>query len=763
MQFRQLKMLNGGWNKHQTQKGTKQGTALPQGLVDSRFDIYWQVHNCIAHYETTVDNIRTPNPQELFDCIGENFNEDFLHHVVRGGKKKDIGVDSSPIATQAIEIQVRRLKPHLSEGGAVQLPPFYVAFVCDEKPVPRLLNDEEKHKLTQHAYRECMKHLKEAYPKDGHLVDFAIAIDTVEINEDAAKPEPKFNLYVQFDAVATFVDNVPEESMDVFRILTRCMSREFLSGARECGGPILGNVIQMAIRVCVWSDLPDMDKVRGTGDAIYAPMKHHVEFFVALVVRSLESMPDTDEQQQLDCLVHEFLSNYLLSLYPDMFGEITLESTPKFKAGRPLPRFNHLHQYVATLQFRDDPSHPPPDPVKVLTKIVNCNVGALLSHINGSPSTSNTWKRTAEVTLGRGIAQLPKDHAYGGKIDPLPTITPQSTENGGNGNKPSVLGNGEAQKPVRSRVTPTNPAVPPGPKQSPGVLNKILQTTTPYNEKKLKQTMPSSKATQPSTSSPTNQLGKSNIGEPKKKPAVHGNGSPSKSAPINMTQTSSVNSKATGKSPADQRKSPGVGHPLNAKNKAAVKADKNCNGIGGDNRDAEKAIKSKPRASNPPTTTKSKESNNGKTRLSITQDNGEEKSQIPKSVSVKTSDVYLSLTVANCDASPSKSDFKALIETTTVFYSRHLTNVFGSNLEKVDLAIHHDEFDTGKPLPKYNVYVEWDIDAYFKDRATAPSRHKLCESLIHLDVMVLLKDHVRSLDSTPFKDAIGIYTQQVNS
>jgi hypothetical protein len=119
--------------------------------------------------------------------------------------------------------------------------------------------------------------------------------------------------------------------------------------------------------------------------------------------------------------------------------------------------------------------------------------------------------------------------------------------------------------------------------------------------------------------------------------------------------------------------------------------------------------------------------------------------------------------VSDCSTEPSKSNYDKLTKAAQEFYTWHLTNIYGANLQSVTAAVHYKEFDTGKVDPKYNIYVEWDIEATFKDAATAPDRHKLCESLIRLDLMKMLVDYIRTIKATPFQDSIAIFTQQVNS
>ena len=54
--------------------------------------------------------------------------------------------------------------------------------------------------------------------------------------------------------------------------------------------------------------------------------------------------------------------------------------------------------------------------------------------------------------------------------------------------------------------------------------------------------------------------------------------------------------------------------------------------------------------------------------------------------------------------------------------SLRLKKEFGSKLGEVRLKIHHKEFGSGRPQKHFNVYVEWDIEAFYKtDDATLES------------------------------------------
>lgn len=135
-----------------------------------------------------------------------------------------------------------------------------------------------------------------------------------------------------------------------------------------------------------------------------------------------------------------------------------------------------------------------------------------------------------------------------------------------------------------------------------------------------------------------------------------------------------------------------------------------------------------------------------------------------ETITVGTSDVFVAFTIPNCDLEPYKREYEALASTTRDFYASHLSKKFASCFQDVKVSVARTYFGKNMPNEKYNVYLEWDIEASFQAGSPdVPNRYQLCRSLVQTDLMVYLCQHVRMLEDTPFAGAIGMFTEQVNS
>ena len=141
----------------------------------------------------------------------------------------------------------------------------------------------------------------------------------------------------------------------------------------------------------------------------------------------------------------------------------------------------------------------------------------------------------------------------------------------------------------------------------------------------------------------------------------------------------------------------------------------------------------------------------------------------PKEVSVGTSDIFVALTLRHCDTlGPSAKHFQELAEVTRDFYAFHLRKRYGTVFQRVDVSINKSLFNMGRPDPRYNVYVQWDLVAHFvsdvnDEPGAIPDRYALCRALVGADCMRYLTKYVRTLVDTPFSQATGVFTEQVNS
>ena len=418
---------------------------------EPKFHVYWE-GTAKFYFSKTDDgsnSIPLPKdatPSQIFDYMGREFDrnqwlKDVLVKVFEGGSK-------SPLS-KAVQVQVRRL-PKANEGGAVQLPPFYLGFGCTPPPAQTLSKDE-KSKFTMFLEKQFTTLLKSEWLSTFQSIK--LSISKVEINEKALKPDDKYNLYIQLNGHVAFSRRTPE-STEIFRILTRCMdkqyAKDFIGGIWDLGGNIFSNVMRQAIRVCVWLDddeedddeLPAEEVENGDGEEVKNSedgeeekvditqtdpdkyQKVHLEFNVALVVKELQELPPEGQLKELNAMMKVYFTKRLKKSYKETFVKFdTFDAPdPKYNTGRPLPRFNMIHQYIVKLIMKKPKlDEPKLDPMDILKKIIATKV---LNLLNAIKLLSEPWNQTKEVTLGKGdYRKAPKDQIYGGTIDDDGNIT----------------------------------------------------------------------------------------------------------------------------------------------------------------------------------------------------------------------------------------------------------------------------------------------------------------------------------------------------
>jgi hypothetical protein len=339
-----------------------------------------------------------PEPKDLYENLLTIFDRAYLLDAVRK--------IPSPFAS-AVEVQAQRLK-RPTIGGAVKAPAFYLAFACSTSPTSNPSSQKQK-LLLKLTHQEARKQLQEQYGEG--FSELTMKIIKIEINEKAGKPEAKFNLYVEFEATATFSQNAPTP-FELFQALSKVTNMSFISDVMAVGGP-LGTLTMMVFRLCIFIEWPELVEVPDGDCCGDAPIvKVHIEFFVALVVRILGRMPSDDHLNLFDDCVSSFFTNVMKRAFGGSFVSMEItDRTPEFGKGAPLARFNMLHQYRATLQFHE----PVPNEMSILSKVIQGNVGNLYTAIKALDS--NVWNNTGEITMGRAVEKPPTDEAFGGKLE----------------------------------------------------------------------------------------------------------------------------------------------------------------------------------------------------------------------------------------------------------------------------------------------------------------------------------------------------------
>ena len=125
-------------------------------------------------------------------------------------------------------------------------------------------------------------------------------------------------------------------------------------------------------------------------------------------------------------------------------------------------------------------------------------------------------------------------------------------------------------------------------------------------------------------------------------------------------------------------------------------------------------------------------------------------------------DIYVALKVED-DAEPTSKDYEKLAKMTELIYSSFLSKKYGKDIfHAIRINPHVTKFNAGLPDPKYNVYVEWNIQASFeKSKAEqVPDRAEFCHALASGIEPIELLQKYRRIKNTPFESAVSIFSMQ---
>jgi hypothetical protein len=171
-----------------------------------------------------------------------------------------------------------------------------------------------------------------------------------------------------------------------------------------------------------------------------------------------------------------------------------------------------------------------------------------------------------------------------------------------------------------------------------------------------------------------------------------------------------------------------------------------------------------------------------------------------ESTLVKSSDIWIAYKVDGVDSEPTPEDYEQLRQQTHDYFVLCLKEAFPKQFTELNLRIGLKEFGAGKPDPKYNVYVQWDMQASFTSSSSSASkrvpRHSLMQAsstsssssalrrvscskkinpvdsdvpgpveLVHallraVDYVEYLVNHVRTIEDYAFANATAVFAQQ---
>lgn len=135
-----------------------------------------------------------------------NFDQDYWKLVCR-----------LPAFAAVEDVQARECNPP-NEGGTVETPAFYAAFVCANEPKDDLTL-KEMNRLLKVIIKEASRRLQRKH--GGTFQEVSFAMGKQAIGRKAGIPEAKFNLNVEFTAEATFSKNAPTPQ-DLVETISQC-------------------------------------------------------------------------------------------------------------------------------------------------------------------------------------------------------------------------------------------------------------------------------------------------------------------------------------------------------------------------------------------------------------------------------------------------------------------------------------------------------------------------------------------------------------
>lgn len=763
-----------------------------------RFNLYLKAHATAYFNESSI----VPERSEVFEKYVSSFTDEYLEKPIR---KLD-----APSLVDALEVRARRTGPG-TPAGAVTAPRFFMSFICEEEPTSPP-SQTEKDTVLKIAHTEFTKLMIKEFEDEFEKISLKIV--KTEIGPAAGKPNPKFNLYIEFEAVANFKQNVPEP-MDFFRAISDPpigLNRDIkaIDGTFATGK-------EMVVR-CVFvetPDLPDMpeapeeeeeDGSEGEGEEGEKKQKQkqalvvkiELGFYVALVIRELKAMPNINQIDSFDQMAQKFFTGEMKRNFPK-FVDLKLEPSPQFQAGIPLPRFNMVHEYDAVLQFQ----HPPPDGQEVLKKILYCDLSKLYNDITGLPEP---YDEMAEFTLGRALEKEITDQAYGGTLSP----EQQQKEADERDRKEAAKKAAEEEK---KRQEEAAKQAAEEKKRQEEAAKRAAEEQRKQEEEARKQAAEEKKRQEEAAERAAEEKRKQEeearrrAEEEAKRAAEEKRRQEEadrreaeeqrrqeeadrqeaeeqkrqdearREADEKQRQEDAAKALAEKKRREEEearreaeerarkekeRKDAEARAKAAKEAKEREEAERKRNEEAAKREEAER--KAKEEAKRAEEEKRKREAEAEAKAKQAAKKKGEEPTAAPQepTIPVGTADVYVAFTLPNCKSEPKKSQYDKLAAATEKYYAKYLKKKYDT-FSHVEVTLGKAYFKENKPNDKYDVYIEWVIKADFAESGgEVPDRYQLCTALVNIDLMAYLTKHVRKVKGTAFEGACGIFTQQRN-
>ena len=627
---------------------------------------------------------------------------------------------NSPFAS-AVHVCVRRLDadPEVPEKN-VKAPTFYIAFGTNSPPTESPTKDQVAE--VQSRTQKCIAEiLRKEYPSNFVSCDLVVLKADVGVN----KPDDRFPLYFEMDASALFSSD-PISSEQLFHHIMKSVTSgtDYLISIDDVV-PVTKLTIKLVVIEKI--DLPELVVEEGMGDVEVVPV--NIPIFLALVVMAEPParLPSPEDLIEFSDLMRRYFFSIVKNKYPNIFVNINLkELSTKFGAGIPEERFNMCVEYDATVLFKKT-DKPPPDMKLLMKLIVECNLSAVLAYVRTLKPLC--FKKTTEVSMQRKTpkkkqVQPTKEMKLEAAID-----VPQPID------------------PTFQKKEPTNedPKVMKSPQKKVGFK---LPETREEAESKLSEAgrMPKSDEVEQEQPVPLSELEK-----PRESPLAN-------VAPEADIVSSKPTPDGCEKMPQSSEETPNV----KATSVEAVETPvwEPTNG-------PESSIEAESKEPEPRVIEKQQPASSHEKEL----------------YKVQSSDAYVALKLDGVDSEPAPEEFEKLRQQTSEFFASRLKKAFAEDFVNMDLQIGTAEFGAGKPEPKYNLYVEWDVTATFAspsfssaesittankrcsastDRSSrVPGPIELTKALVKdAELMDYLVKYVRTIEKSSFANATAVYIQQ---
>jgi hypothetical protein len=655
----------------------------------------------------------------------------------------------------------------MTRASKVQIPDFFISLVLPS--ASRDPTEKECEELRQQTIEFWSKLLKDVYPKVFERLDlhFDKAIFGAE------NPEPRFNMYFEVGGDATFSGRAPTAE-HVFGVMVGGNSSNFLAEyVRKVNAK---SPFATAAEICVRRLIKKMP-----GGTVRAP-----SFCVAFASDISQRKPTEEEYEEYKKLTHKAIVANLKKAYPHNFVSCDLDVlSAEVGAQKPDKRFHLYLENDVSATFSSDP----PSPDELFDVILRCSSGGTeylisISEIEGSPFESVTMLKMQLIGL-----EMPQ-------VEPLQP--PEEGEGAGDEDEsmePIIV---QASIFLALVLMVEPPASLPGAEELAEFRNLIRRFFYALIKSKYPEIFLDLHLKVAST--------KFGAGLPDERfnmcveydaeVRFRADSVPPDAMELRMLilqcNISSILAHVQTLKTLCFARTNGISMRRKGKKKAALIQDKPFEAAI-ELSDPPKEAKEKPKTMKPkkakkkPKEIKPKklEKKNNPAKKDPKTSSAPMAINLPvavkeESTSVEWSDIWIAYKVDGVDSEPTPEDYEQLRQQTHDYFVLCLEEAFPKQFAELNLQIGLREFGAGKPDPKYNVYVEWDIQASFTSSSSSASKRVDCNNkisvpvdsdvpgpveLVHallraVDYVEYLVNHVRTIEDYAFANATAVLAQQ---